>query len=183
MNRLTYATTNLDKFTKAAVNLKQFDIELEQVPLELDEPQSFDGEKIVLHKAKQAHDILQQPVLVGDDSWSIPALKGFPATNMKQCNHFLTSEDWLRLMSGIADRRIFLIAYVAFANGSQPRVISYSQEAYFLNQIQGVHDKAPHLTVIAWQGQTKSVAEVISEGIKPREDLKEIWTTVASWVK
>lgn len=180
--KIVYLTTNIDKYHKAQVNLAPYGIELDQIAVELEEPQSLSGEEIVLHKANQAFQKVHQPVLVSDDSWSIPALNGFPATSMKLCNHFLTAEDWLRLMAGIKDRRINLIPYLAFHDGTQPKVISYVQEAYFLEQPQGFHAKAPHLMVIAWKNQSKSVAELISEGIKANEKLKETWQQVAGWI-
>lgn len=180
---IAYATTNKDKFNKAVENLQPFGIELEQISLELDEPQSWDSELIVRTKAEQAYQIVQRPVLVGDDAWSIPALKGFPATNMKQCNHFLVADDWLRLMKGVADRRIYLIAYLAFADGNELRVTHYQQEAYFLETQQGVHATAPHLSVIAWKDETRSVAEMIAAGVGAHEQKPEVWREVATWVR
>ena len=179
---VVYVTTNQDKFHKAEVNLAPFGISLEQVKIELDEPQSLDGEKIVTAKVEQAYAQLGKPVLVSDDSWEIPALNGFPATNMKLCNHFLQPEDWLRLMHGVADRRISLIPYIAYYNGTQPKVISYVQEAYFLDQPRGFHATAPHLMVIAWKGQQKSVAELIIEGTTANPLLKDVWQQISGWI-
>ena len=39
-------------------------------------------------------------------TWEIPALRGFPGAYMHPVNDWFTAGDWLRLMHGIADRRI-----------------------------------------------------------------------------
>ena len=179
MTTLKYATTNVDKFTKAVVNLRSFGISLEQVKLELDELQSLDGELITTQKAEQAFRELQEPVLVCDDSWAIPALRGFPGTNMKQCNHYLTSDDWLQLMTGKKDRRIFLTSYFGFCRSSQPQVLSYIEEFYFLPEKKGKHWGAQHLMVIARQGQAKSLAEEITEGVQVSPDFANFWRDLA----
>lgn len=180
MMTIHYATTNIDKFHKAEHHLGSLGIKLEQTPLELEELQIDDGEEITRHKLHQAYTVLQSPVIVGDDSWSIPALHGFPGTNMKQCNHYLQSEDWLRLMNGVEDRRIFLNAYIGFSNGKKSRVFMYQREAYFLQAPQGSHAKAPHLTVVAWKNEQRSIAECISQGIINEQESETVWKELAS---
>jgi len=183
MKKIIYITTNLDKFNKAKQNLNPLGIELEQKEIELEEIQSFSGDEVVRKKVKQAFEMIKKPVLVSDDSWSIPALHGFPATNMKQCNHFLTADDWLRLMNGVQDRRIFLITYLAFCDGQKTSIFSMTEECYFLNQIQGHHQTAPHLAVVAFHGEKQSLAEYITQGIKAQTSQKDFWTQVAKEIK
>lgn len=161
---LPYVTTNRDKFAKAVANLEQFGITLVHEPHELSELQSFSGEEIVRDKAQQAYERTGGPVLVNDDTWSIPALRGFPSTSMKVCNHFLQAEDWLRLMSGVTDRRIFLNSHYAFHNGKTIQTFMGQDEMYFLDQARGVHVQAPCLEVVAWAGSENSVAEDIAAG-------------------
>ena len=183
IKKLTYITTNRDKFIKAQQNLLPFKIELIQKNIELTEIQSFSGEEVVAAKLKQAFETVKTPVLVGDDSWSIPALGGFPATNMKQCNHFLQAKDWLRLMDGIQDRRIFLISYLGYFDGQKTSFFSMSEECYFLNQIQGSHPSAPHLSVVAFHGEKQSIAEYLAQGMRPKENQKDFWIKVAEEIK
>lgn len=172
---INYVTTNIDKFNKAKFYFDQLKLKLIQKPIELEEIQSFSGEEIVERKAKLAYQSLNQPILVSDDSWSIPALNGFPGVNMKQCNHYLKSEDWLRLMSGIKDRRIFLTSYLAFFDGKKMVVSFYKEEAYFLQEVRGQHLKAPHLCVIAYKDETKSVAEYLDSGVENKDQLSIFW--------
>lgn len=163
MNPILYVTTNIDKFNKAQVNLRQFEVELIHNSLEMTEFQLFDGEEIVRNKAQQAFDSFKKPVLVNDDTWSIPALRGFPSTGMKLCNDFLLAEDWLRLMQGIDDRRVFLLSYYAYHDGNTIRATLGKDEGYFLDRVQGEHPKSPCLQVIAKAGSNISIAEEIAQ--------------------
>lgn len=160
--KIFYATTNIDKFTFAKVSLAQHDIQVEQCELELPELQTEDGAEIARQKAQDAFRQLGKPVLVSDDSWRIPALKGFPGPNMKQCNHYLVAQDWLRLMKGVQDRRIFLEPFWGYSNGKNTFVETYKEDAYFLEEARGTHQRSPHLEVIAWKDQKESVAESLA---------------------
>lgn len=180
MSKILYVTTNEDKFNKAKINLKQYGIELNQKPLEMIEIQTSDGEKIVRNKAEQAYEHFKTPVLVNDDSWSIPALKGFPSTGMKLCNDFLLAEDWLRLMNGINDRRIFLISYYAYHDGASIEVMKTKDERYFLNKAQGNNPKSPCLEVIAKAGSDLSVAKQITAGRKIEKNNSDFWKKLAN---
>jgi inosine/xanthosine triphosphate pyrophosphatase family protein len=51
---------------------------VDHVKLDLDELQSMDLHEIVTHKAKQAYDILQKPVLINDISLGFDGLGGLP---------------------------------------------------------------------------------------------------------
>lgn len=43
----------------------------------------------------------------------------------------------------VEDRRIRLMPFIAYHDGTQLRVISYAQDAYFLTQPRGFHAIAP----------------------------------------
>lgn len=179
MKNIIFVTSNQDKFHKAKINLEPLGITLIHKELEMREEQSPSGEDIVRHKASQAFEEFRKPLIVNDDTWSIPALRGFPATNMKQCNYFLHAEDWLRLMAGLEDRRVFLISHYAYHNGKTIRLISGQDERYFLPSPQGSNPKSACLEVVARLGSAKSVAEEIAEGRKPETNNKIFWTNFA----
>lgn len=184
MKKIYYATTNQDKYNKAVKYLAQYNVVVEQVSLELDELQTFDQIELVKKKAQSAFEILKKPVLVSDDCWSIPALRGFPNVNMKQCNHYLLAEDWLRLMHGIEDRRIDMTANLAFCNGdfNAIKVWSYKDPSIFLTEKKGNHDKSHVLEVIARIGETRSVAEALASGAILESDRPEIWKELAELI-
>ncbi|MEP7167524.1 MAG: non-canonical purine NTP pyrophosphatase, partial [Candidatus Woesebacteria bacterium] len=170
MKTISYVTTNIDKFNKAKVNLATYNILLLHETLEMDEPQTSDGDKIVRQKAEQAYEYFKKPVLVNDDTWSIPALRGFPGTGMKLCNDFLIAEDWLRLMEGKSDRRIQLVSYFAYHDGKTIQVVSAKDERRILYEVRGIHKKSPCLEVIAHADRTISMAEEIALGRKRDEN-------------
>lgn len=179
MSKILYVTTNEDKFNKAKINLEQYGIELKQQSFEMLEIQTSNGEKIVRHKAKQAYEYFKKPVLVNDDTWSIPALRGFPSTGMKFCNDFLLAKDWLRLMKDTDDRRVFLISYYAYHNGISIKVIKNKDERYFLNKAQDNNPKAPCLEVIAKKGSDLSIAKQITLGREIEKNNSYFWKKLA----
>jgi inosine/xanthosine triphosphate pyrophosphatase family protein len=180
MKPIIFATTNQDKFNKARINLAPYGIKLAHQPLEMPEIQSSKGEEIARNKAEQAFKYFKAPVLVNDDTWSIPALRGFPSTGMKLCNDFLLAEDWLRLMRGISDRRVLLLSYYAYHDGTRIRTIMGKEERYFLNSVQGEHQKSPCLQVIAKTGSDISLAEEIASGRMVDNINLDFWKELAS---
>lgn len=175
MTTLLFATTNIDKFRKTQVSLQPFGIDVEQVVLDIPEIQTAEGETIAREKALTAYNLLKKPVLVNDDSWEIPALHGFPGPNMKQCNHYLTAEDWLRLMHGMVDRSVSIVSYYAYCDGQDPLVFSSREDLVFLHESRGRHEKSPVVMVVARPGETRSIAEFISNGIEARDDQRDFW--------
>lgn len=181
MKNIIYVTTNSDKFHKAQVNLGTHGILLEQKVFEMQEIQSSSGEEIVKLKAQQAFQKFGKPLIVNDDTWSIPTLRGFPSTGMKLCNDFLKAEDWLRLMSNFKgdDRKVFLISYYVYHDGKNVYTITCQDERYFLNKPMGAHKRSPCLEVIARKGNKLSVAEEIIQGRKPEVNNKQFWSNFA----
>lgn len=179
MKTINYVTTNIDKFNRAQAGLNQFGIQLVHAPLEVQEPQSTSGEEIVRHKVQQAYEHFKQPVLANDDTWLVPALRGFPSTDMKMCNEYLIADDWLRLMGGIEDRRVFLYSYFAYHDGERIHTIFSKDENYFLTEVRGEHPNAPCLQVIARAGSDKSLAEQISLKINDQQNNFEFWQSLS----
>lgn len=179
MSEILYVTSNIDKFNKARINLEPFGITLKHVEFEMDELQSSDGALIVRHKAEQAFAKFGQPLLVNDDTWEVPALNGFPSTGMKLCNQFLVADDWLRLMHGVTDRRIDLVAVFGFHDGQDVHIMTGTDHRFFLNQRQGRHDKSPVLEVVARDDSGQSMAEEISTGRRPETSNTEFWSDLA----
>ncbi len=183
MNPILFVTTNEYKFSKAMSNLRQQGIALTHEFLEMKEIQSSSGEEIVRDKAKQAYEHFKQPIVVNDDTWSIPALRGFPSTGMKLCNDFLIADDWLRLMHGIDDRRINLHSYYAYHDGQTIQTIVGKEEKYFLSESRGNYQKSPCLQVIAKIGSTTSIAEEIAVDTGAENENPEFWVKLSNLLK
>ena len=124
MKTLLCATGNVDKFGIGKTIFAKHGIELEQIVIDIDEIQGEDPETIIRDKAKRAFEQIGKPVVVSDDSWSIPALNGFPGAYMKSINHWFKPADFIRLMKGITDRRIYINQYVAYIDENEIVVFS-----------------------------------------------------------
>lgn len=98
MKKILFATNNQRKIREAMVACEKFDVEVEQVKLEIDEFQSNDPQKISKEKAEAAFLLVKKPVVVTDTFWNIPALNGFPGAYMKDVAEWLKPED-LRLFA------------------------------------------------------------------------------------
>jgi XTP/dITP diphosphohydrolase len=105
--KVNYVTGNEIKIKYANQKLNRFGIEVVQVRLDIDEIQSHDKLGVAIHKAKQAYEQIKQPLFVTDTFWEIPALNGFPGAFMKYVNEWFVAQDFLNLMKGKRDRRIF----------------------------------------------------------------------------
>ncbi len=186
MKPVAFATTNAEKLLIAQVICAEANVALQQVFLDIDEIQGEDPEVIVRDKAQRAYDQYQQPIVVSDDSWSIPALSGFPGAYMKSINYWFSGDDWLRLMKGVADRTVILHQYLAYTDGQQTVVFSNDISGKILNQTQGKNDKSPNMTVIALDSDDgKSLAEVFAAGgfaVKKRYlERNDAWHELVSW--
>jgi non-canonical purine NTP pyrophosphatase (RdgB/HAM1 family) len=104
--KIKYVTGNQVKINFAKKQLDKYNIEIEQVRLEIDEIQSEDKFAVAIDKAKKAYEILKSPLFVTDTFWEISALNGFPGAFMKYINKWFSSEDFLALMKNKEDRTI-----------------------------------------------------------------------------
>jgi non-canonical purine NTP pyrophosphatase (RdgB/HAM1 family) len=176
---IVFATSNEFKFNHAVHMIEPYGIELIRKHVDLEEIQA-DGETICRRKADQAFAELQHPVIVNDDSWSIPGLKGFPGAYMKYMNEWLTSEDWLRLTSTLKDRRIFLEQHIVYQDAEGQHYFYEPIEAQLLTEIRGSH-KYGHIAIASFDG-IHSVAELHNAG-KPAHSLDKAsaWKPFAEW--
>lgn len=177
-----YVTSNPLKFKKAAHHLASYGITLRSAEYDFEEIQGKDAQKIVTHKLAQAYAHFQKPVLVSDDSWSIPALNGFPGAYMKEVNGWFQPEDWLQLMQGRADQRIFLESYLGFKDGQREKIFHYTRPNVFLNQAKGEMPNAPHLTVIGNEPMGLSLAQIIHQDGYGLSDPVDFWSELATWL-
>jgi non-canonical purine NTP pyrophosphatase (RdgB/HAM1 family) len=105
--KIKYVTGNQIKINFAKKQLDKYNIEIEQVRLEIDEIQSEDKFAVTTDKAQKAFEILKSPLFVTDTFWEIPALNGFPGAYMKYVNKWFSSEDFLALMKNKENRTSF----------------------------------------------------------------------------
>lgn len=148
MSEIIFATSNPDKMQIAKSVCSSFGIDVKFVKLDIDEIQGEDPEAIVRDKAERAYEQLNMPVVVSDDSWDIKALNGFPGAYMKSINYWFKAEDFIRLMSGIKDRRIILHQYLAYTDGNITEVFNNDLNGVIVAKPRGKVERAPCMEVV-----------------------------------
>lgn len=122
---------------KADYLAKMLGIHLDHHKVDLDEIQSVSLEEIVIHKARQAYDVIKKPVLVEDVALGFNALNGLPGPFVK---FFVESENGLenmcRMLDGFDDRSARAECMFAYYDGNNCTVIA--------GGLDGVIAKNPH---------------------------------------
>ncbi len=188
METIYFATTNKDKIKIAYTACSDVGLVIKPVSLEIDEIQGEDPEEIVRDKAQRAYDQLGMPVVVSDDTWDIPSLKGFPGAYMKSINYWFTPEDFLRLMDGIEYRKIILHQYLAYTDGSVTEIFKNDIPGQIINDARGNNVKSPSMTVIVLDSDNgKTIAEVLEQGeevLTARyKNQPDVWHEFIKWYK
>ena len=178
---LFYVTSNIGKFSYAARQLDAFDIQIEQKPLDVVEIQSESVEAIALHKAASAYEILQAPLLVNDAHWNIPALNGFPGPYMAYVDRWFSPDDFLRLMQGVDDRRVFLTEVVVYADQHQRKVFADTLEGVILQAAAGQSARHAFDPVVSFRADQKSLAQARLEQLPTLGKDFTIWREFAAW--
>lgn len=182
--QLIFSTGNADKFETAHRVMKLAGITLVQAALDIPEIQSDAGAVIAADKAAKAYAILQQPVVVSDDTWEFPGLNGFPGPYMKYVNGWFTADDFVRLTAPLTDRRVVLINHLAYTDGRQTKSFTYRRHGTLLPEARG---KSRHISheIIAMEGdQGLSQAEATARGIyHSNTERVVVWQRLADWLK
>ena len=116
-NQLKFITSNADKVREAS---KILNCQLEQVStLMIHEIQTYDINKIVEHKARQAYEELKCPVLVEDSGLIFAAWNGLPGALVKWFEISVGCEGVLKMLEGFENREAFAVCMVAVFNGDE----------------------------------------------------------------
>ncbi len=179
--RLAFVTGNPYKFRDLQHALSEFDIEVEQLDLPIEEIQSHDTEKIALYKAKHAYQLANRPIIVQDTFWNILALKGFPGAFMNYVGEWLKAEDLLRLMEGKPDRTIIRTHTVVYYDGKRSKVFSKDFVGTLAEQPRGT-SRYMIDTIVVTNGQTHTNAEVREQtGLSSIPAEESAWADFAKW--
>lgn len=189
MQQITFVTSNNEKFKAAAIICKSAGIDLLRNSIDIDEIQGDDPEHIVRDKVEKAFLACgsEQPVVVVDDSWEIPALGGFPGAYMKYVNQWFRPDDFLRLMSGITDRRAIMHQYLAYKDKQETVIFSTDIPGAMVTKQRGSH-KETSATVIALDvDKGRTIAEIYEDGIEKNQqrykDRGDAWYTFSAWFR
>ena len=188
MASICFATTNPDKLLIARTICGSAGIDVEHAVLDIDEIQGEDPLRILRDKANKAYDQLGRPLVVSDDSWSIPALNGFPGPYMKSINYWFQPQDMLRLMDSITDRTIRLYQYLAYNDGQRIKVFSNIISGRITDEVKGRNNKSPMISVIVLDGDRgRTLAEVFADradAVTARYLKRpDVWRAFVEWYK
>lgn len=182
MSEVLFVTGNDVKFHTAQTVGRQFGVEVIQHDLKMLEMQADNGEEVASYKAEQAYSELGQPLVVSDDSWTIPGLQGFPGPYMRYINEWFRPQDWLNLTAPLENREIYLQQVVVYQAENEQRVFATHIAGTLLREIRG-ESKFPHFTITSFDNGEHSAAEVTGSGSSSVSHLHNAWHDLFAWLK
>jgi len=184
VKKVLFCTTNSDKFATAKSVLDKADIPLEQIKKEVPEIQSEDPKEVAVDKARKVYELIKEPVVVTDDSWSFEGLNGFPGVYMHSMNQWFKPEDFLRLVLPLENRNVTLTQYLVYVDNKQTKVFLGQTKGTLLKEVKGVSDHPSH-SVITLEGDDGiSIAEAYTGKIdKSKRGSAKVWHEFVEWYK
>lgn len=114
IKNLTFVTSNPGKLSEAESILG---LKLQTSPLEIDEIQDLDIEKIVQKKAQAAFDLLHQPLIVDDSGVYFDAWNGFPGPLVKFVDKAGGVDLILKMLTNENNRNVTLTGAIGYHDG------------------------------------------------------------------
>lgn len=180
---LIYATGNPHKFKYGQEKIKTYGIDLIQKQVDVPEIQSTSSREIALAKAKSAFDVIKQPLVVNDASWSILALRGFPRPYMSSVETWLSTQDFLRLMQGHKNRQINLTEVLVYTDGERTQVFEDTVDGQILLSPDGESDFKSLDPIVSFRSDNKSLSHSRALGLDSLENKLKIWNKLGEWLK
>ncbi|MEX0917051.1 MAG: non-canonical purine NTP pyrophosphatase [Candidatus Paceibacterota bacterium] len=181
--KILYVTGNSGKFGNAQKFFQEYNIDVEQRAVKIEEIQSGDSLEIAIDKAKKAFAIEQKPLFINDATWIIPALKGFPGPFMKYINQWFEPIDFIHLMEGKGDRRIILRDIIIYIDDTCHKVFTHDHEGSVLNEVASYGYKHSTDVVISLSKSGKSIAEEKENKNFFVEDEDKVWRDFVQWLQ
>lgn len=124
MNKqLNFVTTNHGKVSTLQNKLGD-KFHINQIKLDITEPQADSVEEIVKIKASSAFDLVGQTVIVHDTGFIIPSLNNFPGPYIKYILETVGIEGILKLMDKVEVRDCYFVGSISVHDGEQQKVFS-----------------------------------------------------------
>jgi non-canonical purine NTP pyrophosphatase (RdgB/HAM1 family) len=170
---LNFVTTNTGKVSTLRNKLGE-DFEVNQIQLEIVEPQADSVEDIVKIKAQSAYAMVGETVVVHDTGFIIPALNNFPGPYIKFVLETVGIQGILDLMKNKGDRSCYFIGSVCIHDGQSEKIFTNKGNVCQLaTEIRGqlpANAWSPLWQIVIPQwSEGRTYAEVGQEGMKNRE--------------
>lgn len=179
MKTIIFATSNARKLGEARLACDDFGIKVDQLTLDIDEIQHHNPRQIAIRKAEDAFASCKKPVVVGDTSWNIPALNGFPGGYMKDVAEWFAIDDFLYLMENKKDRRISFIETIVFKDSKTTKVFSEEYWGEMTKKPRGIGNGNPIEYIAEFDGHT--IAERHDQKRFSHDPKDYVWYKFAQW--
>jgi len=144
--------------------LKEFEsilgIKLNHSDLDLDEIQSIDVEEVATHKARQAYELLKEPVIVEDTGLYFEELNGLPGALVKFFVKNLSLEQMASLVK--ENRKATAITCIAFFDGEKLKTFKGETKGEIAKEPKGTNGFGWDPIFIP-EGYAQTFAEISSE--------------------
>lgn len=130
--------------------------------LDLDELQSLDPRTVAEHKARQAYDILKEPVLTDDTSLVFTAMGRLPGTFVKFFLEEVGTEGMCRIADNLEHRGAVATVTYAYCDGKQVHFFEASVEGEIATAPRGTNGMGWDATFTP-KGATKTFAEMTDD--------------------
>lgn len=182
MKNVTFCTGNNGKVEAGRSICSQYNINVEHKNIDIDEVQSEDFNYIAQQKAISAYKIVGSPVLISDDCYNFPGLNGFPGPYMHSLNKWFSVDDFVYLIKGMKDRRLFIHKFLAYYDGNEVKLFETIHEGMLLTEPRGESTHNSH-KIMAMNGENGlTVAEVTQDKVRlHKRPVLESWRQFAEW--
>jgi non-canonical purine NTP pyrophosphatase (RdgB/HAM1 family) len=144
--------------------LKEFEsilgIKLNHSDIDLDEIQSVEVEEVAVHKAKQAYELLKEPVIVEDTGLYFEELNGLPGALIKFFVKKLTLNQICSLIK--ENRKAMAITCIVFFDGQELKTFKGETKGEIASEPRGVNGFGWDPIFIP-EGYSQTFAEITSE--------------------
>ena len=113
-----FVTSNSGKVKSMQQHLVGLDITVKQVKLPLVEPQANTVEEVARSKARQAFELLKEPVVVEDSAFCIDELQGFPGPYAKYILETIGIDGILKLTESLTSRSCHFESVLVYIDAS-----------------------------------------------------------------
>ncbi len=158
LNDLIFVTSNDNKAREVETILG---FPIQRAALELDEIQDMDLVKIVEHKARQAYEQLQKPILVEDTAFYIEAWNGFPGPFIKWVSETMGYEALPALVPKDNRKVEYKLVYGLY-DGKDFKTFEASTNGTIPPEARGTYGWGLDLILIP-EGQEKTMSEMTVE--------------------
>src|SRR5215510_6959510 len=114
-HNIIFATTNIGKDSALKMLLTASNVAVQQVEVDLVEPQADSVVEVAQNKVTQAVKLLGKPVVVEDSGFAIEALNGFPGVYIKYALATIGMEGLLRLAAPLPSRKCCFVSAMCYA--------------------------------------------------------------------